>query len=121
MARAKQKATTKDPVFAAIEKHKKAMRELSEVLLDLVPGTLSPDPKKADKYGDREIRATERLVSTVPITMHGLLALVTYVNSVGDGRSRRDGRHDNCFDESLYDVLAIAERFLAEQGGRAAA
>ena len=110
-----------DPVYAAIEKHRRAMREFAEVLRVLVPGTLSPDPKKADKYGNREIRATDRLVSTVPITMHGLLALVTYVNSVSDGRDRVDGRHDNCFDESLHDVLAIAERFLAEQIGRAAA
>ena len=50
--------------------------------------------------------------------MRGLLALVTYVNTVSDGRERC-GKNDNCFDESLYDVLAGAEKILAEQIGRA--
>jgi len=48
MARAKKQTTTKDPVFAAIEKHQKAMKEFS-LALKIVPGTNSPDPKKEDK------------------------------------------------------------------------
>jgi hypothetical protein len=47
-----------------------------------------------------------------------LLALVTYINGVFNGAvSRR--KHDNVFDESLYDVLAGAEKILAEQIGTA--
>jgi hypothetical protein len=109
-----------DPVYAAIGKHREAMREFSEVLRVLVPGTNNPDPEKEKKYGDRENRATDRLVTTTPTTLQGLLALVTYVNSVSDGRDRVDGRHDSCFDESLYAVLANVEKFLVEQIGRAA-
>jgi hypothetical protein len=51
--------------------------------------------------------------------MHGLLALVTYVNTVSDGRDRR-GKRDNCFEESLFDVLASVENFLTNQIGRSA-
>ena len=105
-------------MFAAIERHRKAMREFSEALLDLVPGTHSPDPKKERKYSDRENRATDSLISTEPTTLLGLLALVSYVNSVSDGRA--SGKHDNCFDELLYGVLANAEKVLAEQIGRVA-
>ena len=118
MAKARQQSTTKDPVFAAIEKHRKAMQEFSQAL-KVVPGTNSPDPKKEDKYGNRENRATGRLASTAPTTLHGLLALVTYINGVSSGKFRR-GRRDNVFDERLYDVLAGAEKFLAGQIGRAA-
>jgi hypothetical protein len=118
MARAKKQSTTKDPVFAAIEKHQKAMREFSTAL-KVVPGTLDPDPKKEEKYSNREIRATDRLTSTKPTTLQGLLALVTYVNSVSDGRDRR-GKRDNCFDENFHDVLASVEKLLAEQIGRSA-
>jgi hypothetical protein len=119
MAKAKRHSSTKDPVYAEIEKHQKAIREFYQSL-KVVPGTLSPDPKKEGKYGNRELRATDRLASTVPTTMHGLLALVTYVNAVSDGRDRVGNKRDNCFEESLFDVLASVEKLLAEQIGRAA-
>ena len=118
MARAKKHTTTEDPVFAAIEKHRIAMREFSQAL-KVVPGTNDPDPKKEEKYGNRENGATAHLASTPPTTLHGLLALVTYINEVSSGKFYR-GRRDNVFDESLYDVLAGAEKLLAEQIGRAA-
>jgi len=41
-----------------------------------------------------------------------LLALVTHIKGVSSGKFSR-GRHDNVFDESLYDVLANAEKLLA--------
>jgi hypothetical protein len=121
MARAKQKSTTKDPVFAAIEKHRTAMKELAQALRT-VPGTLGPDSKKEKKYGDREWSARDELTSTVPTTLQGLLALVAYVNGVTSGKLSPYGKPDNAFEESesLYAVLAGAEKLLAEQIGRAA-
>ena len=122
MARAKKQTTTKDdPVFAAIEKHRIAMKEYYEALKPVARNNGEPDPKKEKKYGDREIRAIERLTSTAPTTLQGLLALVTYINGVSNGEFSSGGGHDNSFDESesLYSVLANAEKLLAEQIGRA--
>ena len=45
MARAKQKSTTRDPVYAEIEKHQKAMKEFYQAL-KLAPGATGPDPEK---------------------------------------------------------------------------
>lgn len=55
-----------DPVYAAIEKHRKAQREYYEVLRVIVPGTCSPDPEKENKYGNRESVATNRLPCDAP-------------------------------------------------------
>jgi hypothetical protein len=121
MARAKKHSITKDPVFAAIERHQKAMRELQQAL-KTVSGTLGPDPKKEKKFGDREWAVRDELTATVPTTLQGLLALVTYVNGVTSGKLSPHGKPDNTFEESesLYAVLAGAEKLLAEQIGRAA-
>jgi hypothetical protein len=122
MAKAKRQNTTKDdPIFAAIENHRIAMREFYKAL-KVVPGTLDPDPKKEAKYGDREARARDRLTSMAPTTLQGLLALATYINGVTNGPLSPYGKPDNTFGEShnLFDVLANAEKVLAEQIGRAA-
>jgi hypothetical protein len=121
MARAKKQNTTKDdPVFAAIENHRRAMVEFYKAL-KVVPGTNSPDPKKEAKYGDREARAQDKLTSTTPTTLGGLLALVRYINGVSNGPLSPSGKPDNAFElsESLFDVLASAETVLAEAIGRA--
>jgi hypothetical protein len=121
MATAKKQTTTTDPVFAAIERHRKTMMELYQAL-EPVTGTLCRDPKKEKKYGNREIAARDELTSTAPTTLQGLLALVTYVNGVTNGPLSPYGKPDNTFteSESLCDVLAGAEKVLAEQIGRAA-
>jgi hypothetical protein len=122
MARAKNKSTTKDPVFAAIEKHRKAMTELYEALRPVARFNGDTDPKKQDKYGDREWAARDELTATVPTTLQGLLALVAYVTGVTSGKLSPYGKPDNTFEESesLYAILAGAEKLLAEQIGRAA-
>ncbi|KRR11303.1 hypothetical protein CQ12_05620 [Bradyrhizobium jicamae] len=108
-------------MFAAIEKHQKAMRELQEAL-KMVQGTLGPDPKKEKKYGDLEWTARAELTSTAPTTLQGLLALFTYINGVTNGPLSPYGKRDNTFEEfeSLTVVLANAEELLSEQIGRAA-
>lgn len=80
-----------------------------------------PDPKKANKYGDRERDARDELPETAPTTLQGLLALLTYINGVTRGEFSPSGRPDNAFETSdnLMDVLAGAEKFLAKQIGRA--
>ena len=78
-----------------------------------------PIPRREKKYGNREMVAIHRLATTVPTTLHGLLALATYINGVSNGEFS-NAKHDSSFDESLYDVLAGAEKLLAEQIGRAA-
>jgi hypothetical protein len=106
-------------VFAAIEKHRIAMKELDKALEE-VPGTFNPDPKKEKKFANRELDARDELVSTVPTTLHGLLAVVTYVVGVTNGPLSPSGKADNTFEEpeSLCAVLAGAEKILAEQIGR---
>ena len=116
MAKAKTHTITKDPVFAAIEQHREAALEFCRALKPVAWNNGDPDPKKEKKYGDRENAAQDRLTSTAPTTLQGLLALVTYVNGVASGR------RDNTFNEpeSLYGVLASAEKILSEQIGRSA-
>lgn len=82
MAKTKTKNTTKDdPVFAAIENHQEAMVAFYKAL-KTIPGTPDPDPKVVAKYGNREARAQDKLTSTAPKTLRGLLALVSYINGV---------------------------------------
>ncbi|MGO4513689.1 hypothetical protein CT676_42685 [Bradyrhizobium sp. MOS001] len=120
MAKAKKHNTTTDPVYAAIEKHKKAMRELHVALRPVARNNGDRDPKKANKYGDREWDARDDLAETVPTTLQGLLTLLTYINGVTRGELSPSGRPDNAFETSdnLMDVLAGAEKLLAEQIGR---
>ncbi|MGY3609695.1 MULTISPECIES: hypothetical protein [unclassified Bradyrhizobium] len=59
MARAKKHTTTKDPVFAAIERHRRAAREYREALV-IEDGALDPDPEKQEKYGHRENKAISK-------------------------------------------------------------
>ncbi|UEM10421.1 hypothetical protein J4G43_038075 [Bradyrhizobium barranii subsp. barranii] len=121
MAKAKKQNTTTDPVYAAIEKHQKAMRELYQGL-KTAPGTLGPDPKIEKKCLNREGKTRDDLTSTAPTTLQGLLALVAYVNGVKSGKLSPYGKPDNTFEEpeTLYAVLASAEELLAEQVGRSA-
>jgi hypothetical protein len=110
-----------DPIYLAIEQHRNAALEFSQALKPLARNNGDPDPKKEKKYGDRENEAIDRLTATAPTTLKGLLALVSYVNGVAGGKFS-SGRRDNTFDEpeSLYGVLASAEKILSEQIGRSA-
>jgi hypothetical protein len=122
MARAKQKSTTKhDPVFAAIEKHRKVMKELYEALKPVAWNNGDPDPKKANKYLSREHAVRDELTATAPTTLQGLLAVLTYINGVTNGPLSPYGKRDNTFEQSdtLMDVFANAEKLLADQLGRA--
>ena len=85
-----------DPVLALIEDHKKANAEYGEVCREVVPGTCSPDPEKEEQYGARETEVRDDLATTVPTTLEGLLAVLTYVEAVSEGKLTAEGRHDFC-------------------------
>ena len=122
MARAQKQSITKDPVFAAIENHRKAMKELYEALKPVAWNKGDPDPKKASKYLSREHTVRDELTATAPTTLQGLLAVLSSINGVTNGPLSPYGKRDNTFEQSdtLMDVFANAEKLLAEQIGRAA-
>jgi hypothetical protein len=97
-----------DPVFELIEDHKRANAEYSDAL-EIVPGTLNPDPVKEEHFGNRESDARGELACTVPTTLDGLLAVLTYVVGVSEGKFSFSGRHDNTFDEELLNILISAQ------------
>ncbi|MET4601091.1 hypothetical protein ABIB90_000542 [Bradyrhizobium sp. JR4.1] len=103
-----------DPIFGLIENHKRANAEYAEAVRDLVPGTLSPDPEKEELFGDREVEARDELATTVPKSLAGLLALLTYVEGVSSGKYSSSGRHDNAFDEDLSNVIVSAQDCLRD-------
>jgi hypothetical protein len=95
-----------DPIFALIQKHKKANTEFYDAL-EIVPGTHSPDPEKERLYSDREYEARYELASTTPTTLEGLLAVLSYVNDgLYDGRAKPSGKPDESFeDDQLINLL----------------
>lgn len=105
-----------DPIFAAIEVHKRANAEYAEATKELFEDTLSPDPVKEEHFGDLERSACWDLSTTVPTTLAGLLALLTYVEDVGEGKYSSSGRPDNAFgEEELRNVIISARDCLRGQ------
>jgi hypothetical protein len=98
-----------DPILSLIDNHKRANAEYSEATKDLVPGTCSPDPAEKELYGDREADARHDLATTTPTTLAGLLAVLKYVEGVGEGEFSSSGRSDNAFDEDLKMILISAQ------------
>lgn len=99
-----------DPIFAAIEDHKRANVEYAEATKEVFEDTLSPDPVKEEHFGDLERTACWDLSNTVPTTLAGLLALLTYVEDVGEGKYSSSGRPDNAFgEEELRNVMISAK------------
>ena len=102
-----------DLIFVAIEDHKRANAEYAEATNEVFEDTLSPDPVKEEHFGDLERSACWNLSNTVPTTLAGLLALLTYVVDVGDGKYSSSGRPDNAFgEEELRNVINCAQDFL---------
>jgi hypothetical protein len=89
-----------DPILGLIENHKRANAEYSQAIRNLVPGTLNPDP---------ETEARDELATTVPQSLAGLLALLTYVEGVSSGKYSSSGRRDNAFDEDLLNIISSAQ------------
>jgi len=110
-----------DPILALIEEHKKANAEYGEVCREVVPGTCSPDPEKEEQYGARETEVRDDLATTVPTTLEGILAVLTYVEAVSEGKLSAEGRRDNAFDDSLIDIIISAQDCLASHLGVQAA
>ncbi|MCW1994797.1 hypothetical protein [Bradyrhizobium diazoefficiens] len=95
-----------DPIFAAIEDHKRANAEYAEATREVFEDTLSPDPVKEEHFGDLERSACWDLSNTVPTTLAGLLAVLTYVDDVAEGKHSSSGRPDNAFgEEELRNVI----------------
>ena len=75
-----------DPIFAAIERHRKAYAAMQafdgELLEELLAGTLSAT-KEAEgamyAVADAEINAVRVLARVVPTTLQGLLAMTVYI------------------------------------------
>ena len=114
-------ASGADPIFAMIEKHRKANAEFYEALAPM-PDTGDPDPEKEDVYGTREDEARWDLATTAPTTLAGLLALLVYVNGMSTGESTPNGKRDECFaEDDLANMIAGAEECLqAHFGGSVA-
>jgi hypothetical protein len=89
-----------DPVFAAIEAHERAYAELNAFLGELAAveqaawhaprgqrraanKRLAQAYATERRFGDRESDAFERLVATVPQTLHGAAAMLAYVRGQG--------------------------------------
>ena len=99
-----------DPILQLVEDHKKANAEYTEVCREVVPGTCNADPEKEVQYGNREADVRHDLTTTVPTTLEGLLAVLTYVEAVSEGKLTAEGRHDFCFLNiiiSAQDCLAL--------------
>jgi hypothetical protein len=84
-----------DPIFAAIERHRKAYAAMQafdgELLEELLAGTLSAT-KEAEgamyAVADAEINAVRVLARVVPTTLQGLLAMLVYI---GDYAAENSG------------------------------
>ena len=75
-----------DPIFAAIERHRKAYAAMrafdAELLEEHLAGTLSATKKAKGaiyEVADAEIDAVRALVRVVPTTLPGLLAILVYI------------------------------------------
>lgn len=101
-----------DPVFSLIEKHRRAMVDYSDALLELPDGSLSPDPVREVIYGDQERAACSELTNTSPHTLPGLFALLSYVEGTSDGRYTPSGKGDGAFDDQLNDIVVAARECL---------
>lgn len=99
-----------DPIFEAIEQHKKANADYAEATKEVMADTLSPDPVKEDHFGDLEREACWNLSTTVPTSLPGLLAVLTYVGDVAEGKYSSSGRPDNAFgEEELRNMIISAQ------------
>jgi hypothetical protein len=95
-----------DPIFDLIAGHKKASAELEVALSILVEGTVSPDPDQELLYGGKEDSARWDLATTVPTTLPGLLAALSYVEDVHEGKHSASGRPDAAFaEDDLFNIL----------------
>jgi hypothetical protein len=66
-------------------------------------------------FGDREAEARNELASSVPATLAGVLAMLTYVEDVSKGKYSSSGRPDNAFDrDDLLNVIISAQDCLRE-------
>lgn len=115
-----------DPVYAAIEQHREAMRAwiLTLNLHDRVEGDWfarrkhpleePPDSAIADAdeqegiCSDREIAATDSVVGTTPTTLAGALAAIRYVLAYYEGESEMypGTSHDLLSDEQMLTFIA---------------
>ena len=75
-----------DPIFAAIERHRKAYAAMhaldAELLNEHWAGTLSPtkEAKKAVlEIASAEVDTVRQLIRVVPTTVQGLLAMTVYI------------------------------------------
>ncbi|WP_219682156.1 hypothetical protein [Bradyrhizobium canariense] len=110
-----------DPTFAEIEAHKKASADYSAAIRDVVPGTLDPDTVKEETFGDREAEVRHELATSVPTTLPGLLAMLTYVEDVSSGKYSASGRPDNAFDRNdLLNVIVRAQDCLRDHSAGSA-
>jgi len=83
-----------DPIFAAIERHRKAYAAMqaldAELLNELCAGTLNAT-KEAEgamyAVADAEIDAVRALARVVPTTLQGLLAILVYIGDYAAGNS----------------------------------
>jgi hypothetical protein len=72
-----------DPIFAAIEAHRKATAARYPIL-ETLGGTRDGAPERGaiedvhDKAADIEVKATVKLRKTVPTTIAGMMAVTTY-------------------------------------------
>jgi hypothetical protein len=99
-----------DPIFEAIEQHKKANADYAEAIREEIGDTLSPDPVKEDHFGDLEREACWNVSTTVPTSLPGLLAVFTYVGDVAEGKYSSSGRPDNAFgEEELRNMIISAQ------------
>jgi hypothetical protein len=115
MSKSRKSKPTPDPVFKLIQKHMRAEVEFYRAL-KVVPGTLSPDPKLEDKYGNREARARSKLIGTAPTTLAGMFALLDYIRGVSDGDQAPNGKPDETFEvPDLIDVIRNSVSLLRQQ------
>jgi len=115
MTEAKKFRTPADPVFAMIEKHRKAYAEFIAALAPALPDG-DPDPKLEKKFGERERKAADALAFTEPTTLAGAAALVAHVMGLHQGWTTSSGKPDEAFDkERLECILLGLHNFLQAQ------
>jgi hypothetical protein len=113
-----------DPIFAAIERHRKAYAAMqafdAELLEELLAGTLSAT-KEAEgamyEVADAEINAVRALARVVPTTLQGLLAMLVYI---GDYAAENSGELLDALNaedsNALLGSLATAAKALTRGG-----
>ena len=89
-----------DPIYAAIATHREAFQIFNDAVTaygveekkwnygEDEPATLLEADEHVKETSDEEAAALEELVTTVPITFAGMLALIRYILSYEDGPRR---------------------------------